>query len=387
MNLRFATDVNNPLVIAVAAIMTAVGIAFFNVMPLALGTIAEQLGFDNQQIGLIASSYMAGFTIVSVALIAFARRVSWRSSCAVFAAVQIVSFIGSTQLQSLSGLLTVLFLAGLGGGGLFGIATISLLDTRNPDRSLGIGTFAQVTLPALIVLVLPIAIIPVWGFSGLMLTLALLPAISMLLLPWIVRRSEKTAQQEERHKDWAPAENVIPALGGALVFHTSAAALWAFYERLGNASSIAPETVGAVLSVALLAGGAGSLVPIFLHERVGRLTPILVAGITQIACLIGLLLRPEAAYLIAGPVFMFAWTVSIIFQLGNVAELDASGRYVSAIPAVLGIAAILGPTVGGAILADDNFARLLVVVGALIVMSGLSAGYANRRTGTDRAAG
>ena len=386
VNLEFAKNVNSPAAIAVAAILTAVGIAFFNAMPLVLGTAAEQLGFDNQQIGFIASSYMAGFTLMTVALIGLARRMNWRYSCAVFACLQVISFVVSIQLGSLAGLLVVLFVAGLGGGGLFGIATISLLDTRRPDRNLGIGTFAQVTLPAVIVLVLPITVIPIWGFGGLMLTLALLPAVTLILLPWIVSQSNKLEQQQSHPEDWGPVANVTPALAGALVFHTAAAAIWAFYERVGNASGIAPETVGAVLSVALLAGGAGSLVPVFLHARTGRLVPIFVAAILQIACLAGLLLRPESTYLVAGPVFMFAWTVSIIFQLGNVAALDTSGRYVAAIPAVLGVAAILGPTIGGALVSDNDFSRLLLVTGALIVLSTLPAGFANRKTVNPKAA-
>jgi len=387
VNLKFANDVNSPAAITVAAILTAVGIVFFNAMPLVLGTAAEQLGFDNQQIGFVASSYMAGFTVMSVALIFIARRLNWRTSCAVFATLQVISFIASTQLASLGVLLVVLFFAGFGGGGLFGIATISLVDTRRPDRNIGIGSFAQVMLPALIVLLLPIAVIPRWGFGGLMLTLALLPAITLILLPWIVRSSNKAIAQKSTSDNRAHSTTVIAALAGALVFHTAAAATWAFYERVGDASGITPETVGAVLSVALLASGAGSLVPVFLHARYGRLLPIFAAAILQVACLASLILAPTNSYLIAGPVFMFAWTVSIIFQFGNVAALDVSGRYSVAIPAVLGVAAIIGPTLGGALVTDNNFSRLLLVAGALIVLSTLPAGFANRKAADARTTG
>lgn len=378
MNLKFANDVNSPSAIAVAAIVTAVGIVFFNAMPLVLGTAAEQFGFDNQQIGFIASSYMAGFTLMTVALIVVARRLNWRYTCAAYAILQALSFVVATQTASLNVLLAILFVAGLAGGGLFGVATISLADTRHPDRNLGIGTFAQVALPAVVVLFLPIAIIPRWGFGGLMSTLALMPVVALVLLPWIVRRSVTSEHQQARSEKQAPERIILLALAGALVFHTAAAAIWAFYERVGNASGIAPEAVGAVLSIALLAGGAGSLVPVFLHARSGRLVPIFVAAILQMACLGSLILAPASSYLFAGPVFMFAWTVSIIFQLGNIAALDVTGRYSVAIPAVLGVAAIIGPTVGGVLVVDSDFTRLLLVAGTLIALSTLPAGFANR---------
>jgi predicted MFS family arabinose efflux permease len=382
VNLRFATDVNSPAVIAVAAILTAVGIVFFNAMPLVLGTAAEQLGFNNQQIGFIASSFMAGFTSMSVVLIVVVRRLNWRYSCAFFAILQAVSFVVATQTGHLGTLLGILFVAGLAGGGLFGIATISLVDTHYPDRNIGIGTFAQVSMPALIVLLLPIAVIPKWGFGGLMVTLALLPAVTLVLLPWVVRRSNKVEKAHSNSGAQIQSAAVFPALAGALIFHTAAAATWAFYERVGDANGVAPETVGAVLSVALLASGAGSLVPVFLHARTGRLVPILAAAILQLGSLASLIVAPEASYLVAGPIFMFAWTVSIIFQLGNVAALDISGRYSVAIPAVVGVAAIIGPTLGGALVSDNDFSRLLLAACVLIVLSVLLAGFANRKPAT-----
>lgn len=378
--MKFAKDVNSPAVIATAAVLTAVGIIFFNAMPLVLGAAAEELGFDNQQIGLIASSYMTGFTLMSVALIAVARRLNWRYACALYAILQALSFVAATQTTDLTTLLAILFVAGLAGGGLFGLATISLADTHEPDRNLGIGTFAQVVLPAAVVLLLPIAVIPRWGFGGLMWALGAMPAFAIFLVPWIVRHSSKSTEQQSTSVAQIPASVILPALAGALVFHSAASAVWAFYERVGDASGVAPEAIGAVLSVALLAGGAGSLVPVFLHARIGRLTPIVASALVQLACLASLILAPSISYLVAGPVFMFAWTVSIIFQLGNIAALDSTGRYSVAIPAVVGVAAIIGPTLGGALATDGSFSRLLLVAGALIVFSTLPAGIANRKT-------
>jgi len=373
-----ANDVDSTPVIAAAAVLTAIGVAFFNAMPLALGTAAEYLGFSNQQIGFLASAYMAGFTVLSIALVIWVRKINWRQSCGVMALLQIAGFVVATQTTSLTTLLTALFIAGLGGGGLFGIATISLLDGRFPDRNLGIGTFAQVVVPAIVVLLLPITVIPKWGFQGLMVTLAVLPAVALLLLPWVIRQSHKAAINTSEKIEHAPMSVAIIALGGALLFHSAAAAVWAFYERIGDANGVAPGTVGIVLSAALIAGGAGSLVPVFLHARIGRIFVILAAAAVQIACMLGLMFAPAASYPFAGPLFMFAWTASIIFQLGGLAAVDVSGRYSVAIPAVLGVAAIVGPAAGGLILGDGNFARLLATAAGLIILSVLPAVYVNR---------
>jgi predicted MFS family arabinose efflux permease len=386
LSLPSALNVNSTAAIAAAAILTAVGVVFFNAMPLVLGTAAEQLGLGNEQIGLMASAYMAGFTIMTVALVAWVRKVNWRISCAAMAAMQIVGFVLSTQIVSLGPLLAALFLAGLGGGGLFGIATVSLADTRSPDRNIGIATFVQVVVPAVVVLLLPITVIPTWGFQGVMVTLALLPAIAFLLLPWVVRESRTVERRVSGEIDHPPMAVLVTALGGALIFHSAAAAVWAFYERVGDANDIPAGTVGIVLSVALVAGGAGSLVPVFLHTRTGRFFPIVAAATLQIACLVSLVVDPAGSYLFAGPLFMFAWTVSIIFQLGGVAAADVSGRYSAAIPAVVGIAAILGPAAGGLLLGEGNFGRLLLSACGLIVLSVLPAVYVNRQSFARRAA-
>lgn len=380
MRLTSANDVNSRGAIAAAAVLTAVGVVFFNAMPLVLGTAAEQLGFGNEQIGFMASAYMAGFTIMTVALVVWVRKVNWRISCAAMAAIQIMGFVLSTQTVSLGTLLAALFLAGLGGGGLFGIATVSLADTRSPDRNIGIGTFAQVVVPAVVVLLLPVTVIPAWGFQGLMVALALLPAVAFLLLPWVVRESHAVRRRVSGETDRSPMAAPVIALGGALLFHSAAAAVWAFYERVGDANDIPAGTVGIVLSVALIAAGAGSLVPVFLHARTGRFLPIVAAAILQIACLLSLVVNPAGSYPFAGPLFMFAWTVSIIFQLGGVAAADVSGRYSAAIPAVVGVAAILGPAAGGLLLSEGDFGRLLLSACGLIVLSVLPALYVNRQS-------
>ena len=380
MNSSSANDVDSTTAIAVAAVLTAVGVVFFNAMPLALGTAAEHFGFSNQQIGFLASAYMTGFTVLSIALIFWVRRIDWRLSCGAMAVLQIAGFLVATQTTSLNMLLIALFFAGLGGGGLFGIATISLADTRFPDRNIGISTFAQVVLPAAVVLLLPITVIPVWGFPGLMVTLALLPAIALLLLPWVVRQSHKGAHSVSGDVEHAPMTVALVALTGALMFHSAASAVWAFYERIGDANGITPATIGIVLSAALIAGGAGSLVPVFLHARMSRFLVICIAAAAQLACLLALVFVPAASYLFAGPLFMFAWTASIIFQLGGIASTDVSGRYSAAIPAVIGLAAIIGPAAGGLILGEGNFERLLITACILILLSVLPAAFVNLRS-------
>ena len=71
-------DVNSPSAIASAVIINSVGGFFYNVMPTFLGGLAESVGFNEQQLGFIASSFLLGTVILSTSGIFWMRQINWR---------------------------------------------------------------------------------------------------------------------------------------------------------------------------------------------------------------------------------------------------------------------------------------------------------------------
>jgi len=349
--------VNRTSAIAAAAVISGIAPIFFNVLPLIVGVFVQSRGYDSQQVGLLASTYLAGHTLATVTLIFFVRRFDWRFGVAGFAVLQATGFAFAAFAEVYGILASFLFFAGLGGGGLFGLSMTCLGDTELPDRSFGLGTFLQTLIPAIIAFVLPFAIIPFWQAKGALLTIAVIALTCIVLLRWFPKHGKRT---ETKPGETRPiGARAWLSLFGAFVFVVGLAATWTFFERIGDAAGVGPETVGLVISGSLVAGGIGSLVPVVLGDRWGRTWPVFLAGSTLIICILLLWTEPNTArFVIAGLLFFFCWTVSIIYQLGRLVARDESGHIAAVVPALIGVGSTVGPLCGGYLVRDGSFAGL-----------------------------
>ena len=165
-------DVNHPAAVGAAALTAGAAVLAFNMMPFVVGSIADTYGYAAERLGYIATAYMAGYTIMTVALVFWVRRVDWRRTCLWIGILQLGGFALTPSAGTFQSLATLFFITGLCGGLLFGTAMTSLADTRNPDRSFGLGSLSQVGLGAIVAFFLPRLVIPDYGFQGVMWMLA-----------------------------------------------------------------------------------------------------------------------------------------------------------------------------------------------------------------------
>ena len=187
MDALTAQAVNRPSAIAAAVVVSGIAPVFFNVLPLIVGALVEGYGFNNQQVGALASFYMAGHTLATLTLVVLVRTFNWRVGVAAFAIVQALSFALVANMQTFAILGALLLVAGLGGGGLFAVSMTSLGDSSHPDRNFGLATFAQTALPAVVAFLLPLAVTPRWGVAGTLMTIALLAATCLVWQRWMPR--------------------------------------------------------------------------------------------------------------------------------------------------------------------------------------------------------
>lgn len=370
-------SVNDSSSMAVAAVLSGVAVVFFNVIPVFVGLLVDHLGLSTSSVATLASFYLAGYTLTTIALIFTVRLFNWRKGLALFAVLQVSGFISAGLAGSYLALAILLFLAGIGAGGLFGIALTSQGDSEHPDRNIGLGTLAQTLLPAGMAIILTAAVIPAWGVFGAFFTIAIPAMFCIVLLAWFPVAGRSEAEAEVSTEPIGAAAWF--GLSGALVFVIGMAALWTFFERIGNAAGVSSSVTGFVISASLVAGGLGSLVPVVLSDRWGRTWPILVSGLMLLTAVV-LFSKAEnpALYGAAGLLFFFSWTVSIIYQLGRLAARDLSGRVVAMLPALLGIASTLGPLSAAWLVTDDDYGPLYIFTVSCMLLSMLVV-FVNRR--------
>jgi predicted MFS family arabinose efflux permease len=356
--------------IAMALALSVTGVLMFKVLPLIVGAAADEFGLEPRQIGLLASSDLAGITLASLLAPLWVRRVNWRAIAFAALALVVVGNVASAAIDTLGPLLAVRVVTGFGEGMASGLALVVLSDTRNPDRAFGLAVGAPILVGLLAFQVMP-PLAHAYGYDGVVLALAGLAALFMAGLPWLPARGRPVPTAGERREsaqvDAARATGraeaghgrglVATALAAAAVYHVGLGAVWAFVERMGVAAGFEREWVGSMLGIAVVFGLAGSLLATTIGVALGRLWPIALAVAGQVAAL-ALLVEPvsRTGFVVAACAFQFLWLLSVPYQLGIVAAADRGGRvFVLALAfQALGVAA--GPVIAGFLLGPEGFA-------------------------------
>ena len=65
-------------VLLVACLISAAGALLVNIMPIFLGSAAEHMTLNDQQIGVVGSAFLAGFALVSISSPFWISRLDWK---------------------------------------------------------------------------------------------------------------------------------------------------------------------------------------------------------------------------------------------------------------------------------------------------------------------
>lgn len=357
-------DRAGPICAAIA--ISVIGALFYNLLPLVLGTAQDYRQLDNQQIGLIGSSFYAGYTLVVISAFFWIRQINWRLIAATAMPVAALGMYLGTLTTSYPLLLLSVFVAGGAFSAVYGLGTTLLGDTNQATKWFGVKIAIEAGIGAALLLTLPALVINTWGFDGLLITLALIVLLFMpviFLLP--VEGVKSAAEDLQQGSAEATAMTKLFAVWAAIIatalFFTGETAAWAFIERIGNEAGFAPQTLGRVLSLTLLFALLGSCVIAAIADRFGYLLPILAAGFiffTGLACLAGA--DKLLIYAAGSCIVMFSVGFGIPMYVSFVAHLDPDGRYVVLTVPAIGFGAMLGPGAAGTL--SNNFGFLGVIL-------------------------
>jgi predicted MFS family arabinose efflux permease len=342
------------------------------VLPVMVGVLADQLGFGLVHAGYAASVNMGGAALGSVVGAVLTRRWSWASVIIVGAAVMIGCNVLTMLGTSFPYVAAMRLASGLGEGMISGICYAAMGRSGQPARALAFYAAGQGLVGAAGMGFMTTVV----QFAGWQILFVL---VSVLAVPafWLARR---IGTLEVRDLPVATTAKSVPltwlgwgAVGALLAQFIGMSSIWAFLERLGHAKGIDPFHLSIAMSATAIASMSGSLaVGIFAH-RVRGLQGIAGAFIVFIVSIAGLLLWNDwQVYLIAGVLFMLAWSVYFPFQFGLLAEFDSGGRLAAIMPAVTGAAFTVGPALGGLLMAKGGIGGILAWGSACLGISTLA---------------
>ncbi|TRX57847.1 MFS transporter [Thalassomonas sp. M1454] len=366
---------DNPKAIAAAVIISIVGNAVFIGMPMLVGSLAETLGFDEQQLGWLASADLIGIFIASIATSLLVNRCNRQTLAIIGTIVAIIANYSSTIFHDFDTLFAIRIISGLGGGICYSVGVASLAGTHKTARNFSILLFALVAVNAIELYTFP-SISDAWGVNGIFIFFCCAFIATLFFIPWLPKKSDvndttatdKSAYYNAKIPKWIPWLCLV----AVACVYINVGAFWAFIERLGADSSLSDDFIANTLAIGTLFTLSGCAIATWMGNKFGQSKPLIGAFVlmTSILCLLMLEVTP-IKYVIAATIFNFSWLFIDVFQLGTLGNIDHTGRYAALVPAAQGFTQSLSPAAAGYILTNNygyDGVMMLCAVGTISAM-------------------
>lgn len=348
---------------------TASAALLFLLLPFVVGWISDQYNLDEQQAGLIVSIYFGGFLITSVA--AYITYGKVRNLAAIqLGYILLVPGLVVCGLAPNTIFLSIgLALCGIGSGLLYGTGVSIVSAHPQSERAFGGMVATQQIIALALIYSLPVWIYPYYGYAACWLVLAVIVAITALSSRWIP--NDNGADQ-----NILAGSSKTAAVGIlSLLFHFCLlSAVWTFVERLGISKSFSRDDIALSLALSLAGGLIGALIAAAVGDRFGKNYPHLISATAFLAAFYFLALSTQWLYFLAAVIlFSAAWTYCLSYQMASIGNL--SHRMAVLIPGVQGVAAMLGPPIGGWVISQSGYTNLMISAAVVITLSSVAFCY------------
>ncbi|HRD44868.1 MAG TPA: MFS transporter [Caulobacter sp.] len=367
-------------VLASATAVSAAAALLFNLMPALLGAASSRFGLDNNQLGIVGFSYLAGFALVATTSNLWIDRFNWRHVIGGATGLSVVGLFLAAVSNSYPGLLMTLGAAGVGLGTLYTVCVAVVSEHHEPDKAFGLKLAGEVLLAIVALVVLTTWIIGQEGFSAAAACLAVLVGVVSLaglrgipsgrtLVP-----PEKRFMMKRRAGSPAPVlKDWEPWLGLAALFVSFAglSALWAFVSQIAPTFGVSPHQADNALAVTLIVSGIAGLAAAFIGDRLGRARPLAVGLLLAIGGAAALAFgQGFNAYLIGVVLAGGGWNFPMAYQMGMIASSDRRGSVAVLMPAALAVGGAVGPLAAGPLLTSaQGFLPLYATFAATAAVS------------------
>ncbi len=379
-----------------AAILTGVIATLVLItLPLFVAGMADQYGWGDRATGWLAAADMGGGALASVLMALFINRISWKKTLWAAIALAVTGNLVCIGLDSLPGLLTARVATGFFNGLILSIVFVALCRSPNPDRYFGVYVFLQLSLQAILLPLLP-GLLATAGITAVYLMFAAASAATALLV--VVFPAQEAARPDEPASQGTPATDqtgpntrlssaattavtrsvpgrrlshwALLALAAQAIYFLAPAAIWGYFEAIGETFQLAMAQVGDALGMASLAGIAGAFTVILLGSRFNRMASMAVGTALSVLA-VGVLLNGTGFgwFLLAAALVNFSWNFTFPYQMGTLALFDSSGA-VAVLSLVVQLSGLsLGPLLASFLVTGADYTAVLWICAGWYVIS------------------
>lgn len=342
--------------ITAAIVISFVGNAVILGMPVLVGAMSDKLGFDEQQVGLMASADLGGMFLASMLTATLITRLNRQHLALAGIVIAILANLLSTQFHGFSELFIIRIVAGFGGGICYSLGVGCLAGTHHTARNFSILLFTLVAINAIELYTFPM-LADMWGMNGIYYAFCSAFVFCLAVIPFLPKFSEESAgdvvsgpQHQHIHLPGSLPKLCLLAVG---CFYITIGAFYAYIERAGVDAGLSDGFINNTLTLGTLFALLGCAVATWMSNRFGQSKPLFVALLCMVGAMV--LLASDinnVNYVIGYFAFNMTWLFTDIYQLGTISNIDHSGRYAAMIPGVQGLAQTIAPITAGFILAQ-----------------------------------
>lgn len=349
------------------SLISGVHLLFVNCLPYFLPILGRVHALSEVGLGDIASAYAAGTAVATLTSPWWLGKIAIRKAAVVQIAVVLFGLIGAVRLDTLSTLIAAFLVIGMGAGGLYALVISILGLSADPVRAYGIKV-ALGSLPAMACLSLfPMifegtSLTPIFGLTGLIVVLL---CAGIFSLPRYLRLPVVEHQDGPNYQVWV-------ALIALTLYMSGFYLIWPFIGIVGEQRTLSESAIGQILALSTVAATGTAFLAAVCGDRISRRLSLVT---TMIVSLCGLSMMIFSSHMIgfAAGVILFIGPSGFAIPLitGLIARLDIGARRVGLSAAAITFAAVIGPAMGGRIIAHTSVA-VASLLSAVIILSAIA---------------
>lgn len=333
-------------------------------LPFMVGANMASLGLDEAQAGLLSTLEFAGVFVTSVLLAPRVAVINRRTVAMAGAAIVVLANLASAIWGSYESLMVLRTCAGLGAGLALATGNATVANAEQPEKFAGHMTVLFVFVMAVISRIFgPIS--EAYGQTGVYLALAGTVAVLSPLLVFLPKAAP-TQEFVKAHQTDRGHFSILDMGGIAILiaffcFSLRDTISWAFIATTGMEAGLSEAEVGALLANSALFGLVGPLLATVIGARFGLRLPLVVGIIASglVTYLVSQASNDATLYSISALFWVGSYFFCLSYLTALAAEMDVEGRVAAAAGSALMVGLFVGPSLGGALIADGSY----VIVG------------------------
>lgn len=338
-------------------------------LPVWVGTLVAQYRFDAQQAGMLASLFLGGAVLASIALASRFDRLNGRLVATLGFGLAALGFGVAAGASDFATLAVLHALSGMASGAALSATHGTIARSARPHRLFAIVGMALAVFGIAFMGATPPLVAQLGGpvlfqvFGGVMVVAALAAALA-----FPVADAVRTPVQSGGR---APLPAVVwCGIVGIACMGLVQAMTFSFLERVGSDRGFGAAAVTGVLVALGIVNFAPPALAALLEKRLDARRVLLGGAALQALLVCVIMLSTQfIAYALAASVFAAVMIFTHTFAFGLLARLDPSGRALAATPAMLMTGAAIGPVLGGTLVKSFGYGSLAIAATAIAVVA------------------